>query len=100
MTLPFVLKKRIELPSEPEPTDDETYDSSRQIWIDSVSGRPLVVTRHSQASRFGETTITETREGVDQAESSVVVASRFGETSFTKTQEGVDQTEGCDIEEV
>jgi len=71
------------------------YDPLRQIWISSESGKPLVLELAVHASQFGETSLTETREGVDQSELAHVRASNFGETTVTKTWEGQDQTEGA-----
>jgi len=46
-----------------------------------------------QASQFGETTLTRTREGADQTEDTSLEGSQFGETTLTNTQEGADLTE-------
>jgi hypothetical protein len=93
MVEPFVLKQRGRLEPESEPSALERYDEILQIWIDVASGEPLIKTleRSSGQSKFGETTITETREGVDASEISDIGASKFGETTMTKSQEGVDQ---------
>ena len=53
---------------------------------------------HAQ-SQFGETTLTETREGVDQPEGSTIQASQLGETTLTKTHEGADQTERATLQQ-
>jgi hypothetical protein len=90
---PYVLRERKELPPENSPSPDEVYDESRQLWIDKSSGLPLVscMQKDAQATTYGETTYTKTREGADQTES--VYASRFGETTQTHTVEGIDKTE-------
>lgn len=90
---PFILKVRMALPEEPSTLEDHQYDSARQLWASLATGIPLVVAFASQRStRFGETSMTETREGADQSEVSAFYASRFGETQITKTFEGHDQT--------
>lgn len=93
---PFVLLGRKKLPPESAPSSENEYDGNRQLWIDTSSGQPLVsrMLAHAQPTQFGETTITETREGVDQSEGTSLQASQFGETVLTKTHEGVDQSEG------
>jgi hypothetical protein len=73
---------------------DYNYDAEKQIWINPKSRQPLVT--HLQAvgqSNVGETLITATREGTDQAEISGFGVSTFGETTMTKTHEGADQSE-------
>lgn len=91
---PFILKGAIKIPSEPAPSPEHIYDRSKQLWIDSMSGVPLVISSAGpDASRFGETTLTEAKEGVDQTDVHSIQASRFGETTMTKTVEGVDQGE-------
>jgi hypothetical protein len=92
---PYILLGRKKLPPESAPSPEDIYDQQRQVWIDKNSGMPLVscMRTHAQPTQFGETTLTETREGVDQPEGAVH-ASQFGETINTRTHEGVDQTEG------
>jgi hypothetical protein len=92
---PFILKGRRQLSPESAPSSDEFYDQHRQLWIDRESGEPLVRRMQSRVepSQFGETTITETREGADQSEIACLTASQFGETTITKTREGADQFE-------
>jgi hypothetical protein len=94
--MPFVLMSRKKLPPESAPSDEQLYDVHLQLWIDKKSGMPLVssMRAHAQPTRFGETTMTETREGVDQTEGATFQASQFGETIITKTREGADQSEG------
>jgi hypothetical protein len=94
MTL-FVLLGRKKLPPESAPSAEQIYDNHRQLWIDKSSGVPLVscMRAHAQPTKFGETTLTETREGADQTEGITFQASQFGETSITKTSEGADQIE-------
>ena len=91
---PFVLLSRKKLPAERLPSDDEVYDERLQLWINKKTGTPLVdeMRTHVQ-TRFGESTVTESREGVDQPEVAGFEASRFGETTMTDTVEGVDQVE-------
>jgi hypothetical protein len=93
MIEPFVLKGREALAAEPDANSTEQYDPVRQIWIDCKSGRPLVevLSERTQASKFGETALTESGEGVDCAEVAQMLASQFGETIMTKSHEGVDQ---------
>ena len=92
---PYILRGRKKLPADSAPSPDQVYDSGRQIWIDKTSGVPLVLGMRTrlQPTKFGETTLTETREGVDRTEGAVF-ASDFGETIQTQTREGIDQTEG------
>lgn len=91
---PFVLQTRVALPPDPTPAGEHYYDYTRQIWVNATTDMPVVAEYNTQqASKFGETSITETREGADQSEVSTINASRFGETSFTKTAEGHDQGE-------
>ena len=98
---PYILLGCKELPPESAPSPDHVYDDHRQLWIEKKSGMPLVLCKraHAQRTQFGETTFTETREGVDQTEGNAVQASRFGETTLTKTQEGADQSEGATFDE-
>ena len=95
--MPFILLGRKKLPPETPPSDDHTYDSDRQLWIDKASGQPLVcrMRGHAQPTQFGETTMTETREGADRTEGIGFQATQYGETSITATREGADQTEGA-----
>lgn len=82
------------IPGKTEP-EFVSYDNDRQIWIDNQSNQPLVETLNDQkCSKYGETLITETGEGVDQSE--VLSNSDFGETIYTATNEGVDQREMID----
>ena len=92
----FVLQRKTQLPDDPAPSVRERYDPTLQLWLDAESGEPIVTReRHSKTqSSFGETTLTETKEGADQSEIATLHASRFGETTLTKTQEGTDQSEG------
>jgi len=96
---PFVLLGRKKLPPESAHSPEQVYDDDRQLWIDKSSGLPLVLCMqtHPQPSPFGETTVTETREGVDQTEGATLRASQFGETTLTKTREGADQLEGATL---
>lgn len=92
---PFVLLGRKKLPPESTPSPEHAYDNDRQLWIDKTSGTPLVLCMRycAQPSPYGETTITETREGADQSEGTTLQASQFGETTLTKTREGADQAD-------
>jgi hypothetical protein len=95
---PFVLQGKIRLPPDDGPSQNERYDPGRQLWVDCASGVPLVLSIQTRSSNFGETTLTETREGVDQSEMiSTLSASTFGETSLSKTHEGIDQVEGTKV---
>ena len=123
---PYILHDRKKLLPESAPCPEHVYDSGRQLWIDKNSGVPLVSTIRTQAqpTKFGETTLTETREGtdrtegavhasnsgetiqtrsregVDQSEENILEASKLGETTLTKTREGTDQTEGVTLQEL
>ncbi len=68
--------------------------SNGKLWIDRKSQEPLVCRIHSEieASQYGETSLTDTREGADQSESAFQMSS-YGETTMTKTREGADMTE-------
>lgn len=91
---PFILNGRKKLPPEPAVSSEEEYDQQRQLWIDRKSQEPLVCRIHSEieASQYGETSLTDTREGADQSESAFQMSS-YGETTMTKTREGADMTE-------
>lgn len=110
---PFILRDRkVALPIDVD-SDESVYDSVRQIWIRRDSGEAMVacLLEDRLSTKVGETTMTATREGVDQTERSAqdydsgysegcsseeltgIQASRVGETSITETREGVDQTE-------
>jgi hypothetical protein len=96
---PYILLVRKKLPRERPPSPNHVYDDLRQLWIDKKSGMPLVSCMRTHArSQFGETTLTETREGADQTEGAALQVSQFGETIKTMTREGVDQTEGSTIQ--
>ena len=90
---PFILMERIKLPPEGAPSKDQAYDSDKQLWIDTNSNQPVVslMAGGYGQSQFGETTITETREGADSSETASIEASQFGETSVSKSAEGIDQ---------
>jgi hypothetical protein len=89
---PFILWERQPLPAESAPMHEHRYDPQRQLWINATTGVPVVAESCAhRASQFGETSITETREGADQSEVSSLSASQFGETTMTKTHEGYDQ---------
>ena len=94
---PFILLERKQLPPESPPSEQQIYDRDRQIWINTASGMPLVSCLHAESSptKYGETTFTATREGVDQTEGAGLLVSQYGETSLTKTGEGADQTESA-----
>ena len=96
---PYILLGRKKLPPETPPSAEEAYDQQRQIWIDRNSGEPLVsrLRAGGQPTRFGETTLTDTHEGIDCSENAVQ-ASNFGETTHTLTREGVDQSEGSRLQ--
>lgn len=113
----FILMGATKIPDKSDPPSSHVYDDEFQIWIDTLQNEPLISQITQQlATRFGETTITETREGADQSEiSSVAIttqfdaaddiefpayisnyrleSTRFGETTITKTSEGVDTSE-------
>jgi hypothetical protein len=89
---PLLLRGRLrELPAS-KPSRGTVYDERRQLWLDD-KGTP-VVSKQTSASDFGETSRTDSHEGVDQSEiSNGIFASDFGETTVTKTSEGQDVTE-------
>ncbi len=89
----FILKGRKRLPPDDPPSSRQTYDPQQQLWIDTNSGVPVVncMRGETDPTRFGETLLTATREGADQAEGSALQASTYGETTITKTSEGADQ---------
>jgi hypothetical protein len=93
--MPFILLGRKKIPPESPPSDEHIYDSDRQLWIERNTGLPLVSCMREQAqpTQFGETTLTETREGADRAEGIALHATQYGETSVTATREGLDQTD-------
>lgn len=93
---PYILSVCKSIPAEETVLDEQYYDEAIQCWIDSRSGDPVVTRQPGSASKFGETTMTETREGADQSEVASFAVSQFGETTITKTAEGVDQTEIAD----
>jgi hypothetical protein len=101
-TRPFVLRRPTPIPGDTLPSSNEFYDPHLQIWISRKHSRPLVSIKSenssSEPTEFGETVITETREGIDQMERIVgaddIRASDFGETVLTKTREVIDQSEG------
>lgn len=95
---PYILLARKKLRLERTPAPEHVYDEYRQLWIDKNAGMPLVSCMRTHAqSQFGETTLTETREGADQTEGAALHASQFGETIKTMTRESVDQPEGSTL---
>ena len=97
---PFILKGCKKLAPEREPSDEQIYDQRLQVWINRSSGVPVVteMQKHIQHSQFGETPITETREGADQPDISDLEASQFGETTITRADgEGADQPMLTDV---
>src|SRR5215475_2552894 len=96
---PFILQGRKQLPAEGAPDARHVYDTDLQLWMDTQENVPLIerLQNHAQATKFGETTFTETREGADRSEGASMDASDFGETIQTRTWEGVDQTESSGI---
>lgn len=95
----FVLAGRKKLPPEPVPSLAERYDPSLQLWVDCASGQPLVecLSLGSAGSKYGETSMTDTREGADQSEGTLQ-ATTYGETTRTKTREGADQSEASGLQ--
>ena len=80
---PFILKGAIKVLPENAPLPEQVYDSQRQLWIDNRTGVPLVISNvNAESSRFGETSMTEAREGVDLAATDPILASRYGETAL------------------
>jgi hypothetical protein len=97
---PFILRGRKQLPPETAPAAQHVYDADLQVWMDTKENLPLVecLRRTAQPTQFGETTLTDTREGADRTEVASIEASDFGETIQTRTREGVDQTEVSGIQ--
>lgn len=93
MATPFLLRLRRQMPLDLAPAPHHQFDTLRQIWIDTTTDEPLVSSLRATATQFGETTITETREGTDQPDAAHLLGSPFGETTLTKTSEGSDQPE-------
>ena len=95
---PYILLGRRRLQPESKPSPQHVYDSRRQLWVDMEADAPVVccMQTRAQPTQFGETTLTETREGADRTEQ-VVHVSEFGETVQTRTAEGVDQTEASTL---
>lgn len=100
---PFVFRDADRLPK-PEPSDrGSSYDPRRQLWTDDETGEALV--RHQaqlqrggrSSTRFGETLITQTTEGVDKSEG--VTATEVGETMITRTSERPDEGEAVGASE-
>lgn len=115
MKEPFVLKSKVSITELDSCEDTQVYDPELQLWVSTISGRPLVVEmcacnaadrvndiasasrRKSKSacylsSSFGETSMTKTHEGVDQS-GEVIHLTQFGETTLTETGEGVDVSE-------
>ena len=90
---PFVLRRSRLLPKEPAPLPDQLYDPVRQAWVDGSSGALAVEAMRCRpaASKFGETTLTEAREGVDHTANPLLETSKFGETRVTRGDEGADE---------
>jgi hypothetical protein len=96
----LVLRKKVLVPCE-EQSQEIIYDETSQVWLSKSTGNPFVedATQSDSEkiynSRFGETQITATAEGVDRGEiaSDGRFASKFGETLLTETGEGSDQSE-------
>lgn len=90
----FILKGATIIPPEPPMPSEDVYDSELQIWVDGTSGIPVILSSMNvDLTRYGETTITETREGTDQTEVTSLNETRYGETTLTRTIEGADQSE-------
>jgi len=94
---PFVLLERLKVPPDGERSEDQAYDTLRQLWVSLTTGEPVVLQKATRGSEFGETVVTATREGLDQSEISGLSASEFGETTLTKTVEGHDQSEVSEL---
>lgn len=89
---PFILRGKKAISEKMTASKNHVYDKKLQIWIDVDIGLPVISNLQSSkiSSRFGETTITENREGADISETALLFASRFGETTMTKSHEGTD----------
>ena len=95
---PYILLGRKKLPLERSPAPEHVYDDTGSSGLTEL-GMPLVSCMRTHAQpQFGETTLTETREGVDQTEGTALQASEFGETIQTRTREGIDQPEGTALQ--
>lgn len=95
---PFILKGAVKIEPDDESSTEYFYDRDLQVWVNHRTGVPVILSNDDPSpTRYGETTMTETREGADQTEITQIHASRFGETSLTKTFEGADQGEGSGL---
>lgn len=91
---PFLLKGAKVIPSKALPTEGCYYDPQKQIWTDSRTGNPRVLSNiDNTTSDIGETLFSRTGESADQSESSFISASDIGETLLTQTFEAADQSE-------
>lgn len=116
--VPFVARHRTAIPGRESASSADRYDTFQQLWVNADSGEPLVNQCNERrnagvtATQFGETMMTKTMEGVDQAEGQangnshrapadlihagerrLLTASPFGETMMTESGEGADQSE-------
>jgi len=92
----FVLRKTRVIPNFIQyPELNQEYDTRDQLWRWRDSGNPIVLEERVRldASTYGETEKTATKEGTDQPECSPSFASTYGETAITETREGIDQSE-------
>jgi hypothetical protein len=98
MTTNFADARRL-LPKEPQPLLEQFYDPIRQVWADRLSGALAVeqMRYRPAASAFGETTLTEAREGADHAASPLLAASNLGKTPITQQDEGADERVPADL---
>ena len=89
MTLtPFVLRNREMIPE--MGCSKAVYSYRHDMWV-TTTGEALI-----DRQPLGETTLKETREGIDQPECAELV---FGETEKTATAEGIDQPECMEMME-
>ena len=87
--LPLVLKQRERVPD--ESFSEGVYNLKEDLWL-TAEGLPLVMQIFP-----GRTTITQTREGIDQPEHYESLMTTFGETVLTRTREGIDQQESSEL---
>lgn len=100
---PFVFRDADRLPTSEALDRGRSYDPKRQLWIDDETGEAWVLyqARLQQGdrsrTRYGETLITQTTEGIDESEG--VQATEVGETMITRTSERPDESEAVGASE-
>ena len=79
MTEAFILKVRTQLPDNVSPNPSQVYDNKLQLWVNTVTGAPVVteLCNDLKSSQFGETAETRAPEGVDQPVSACLLYSQI-----------------------